>query len=132
MLLPLQVIFPIFSPGVEPECILDGGAQVVVMGRDVWERLNVPIAAKLAMPMESANASTTMTLELIQNHPVQLSCQEIGLVAIMFFFELLFSYVSPSISFYVFLTNLFSIILFPYLLITRDIQDKGEARIRFY
>ena len=39
-------------------------------------------------------------------------CQEIGLVAIMFFFELLFSYVSLAISFYVFLTNLFSIILF--------------------
>ena len=39
-------------------------------------------------------------------------CQEIGLVAFMFFFELLFSYVSSSISFYVFLTNLFSTILF--------------------
>src|ERR1700743_1819719 len=55
-------------------------------------------------------------------------CQEIGLVAIMFFFELLFFYVSSSISFYVSFTNLFSIILFPYLLITRDTQDKGEAR----
>ena len=42
------------------------------MRRDVWERLNVPIAPNLAMPMESANASTTMTLGLIQNHPVQL------------------------------------------------------------
>ena len=39
-------------------------------------------------------------------------CQEIGLVALMFFFELLFSYVSLAISFYVSLTNLFSIILF--------------------
>ena len=45
-------------------------------------------------------------------------CQEIGLVALMFFFELLFPYVSSSISFYVSLTNLFSIISFPYLLIT--------------
>ena len=59
-------------------------------------------------------------------------CQEIGLVAIMFFFELLFSYVSSSISFYVFLANLFSITSFPYLLITQDIQDEGEARFRFY
>ena len=56
-------------------------------------------------------------------------CQEIGLVAFMFFFELSFSYVSSSISFYVSLANLFSIISFPYLLITRDIQDEGEARI---
>ena len=39
-------------------------------------------------------------------------CQEIGLVAFMFFFELLFSHVSLAISFYVSLTNLFSIILF--------------------
>ena len=59
-------------------------------------------------------------------------CQEIGLVAFMFFFELLFPYVSSSISFYVSLTNLFSIISFPYLLITRDVQDEGEARFRFY
>ena len=54
-------------------------------------------------------------------------CQEIGLVALMFFFELLFLYVPSSISFYVSLTNLFSIISFPYLLITRDTQDEGEA-----
>ena len=39
-------------------------------------------------------------------------CQEIGLVALMFFFELLFPYVSLAISFYVSFTNLFSIILF--------------------
>ena len=39
-------------------------------------------------------------------------CQEIGLVAFMFFFELLFSYVPLTISLYVFLTNLSSIILF--------------------
>ena len=36
-------------------------------------------------------------------------CQEIGLVAVMFFFELLFFYVSLAISFYVFFLNLFSI-----------------------
>ena len=30
------------------------------------------------------------------------NCQEIGLVAFIFFFELLFSYVSLTISFYVF------------------------------
>ena len=59
-------------------------------------------------------------------------CQEIGLVAFMYFFELLFFYVSFAISFYISFTNSFSIILFPYLLITRDTQDEGEARFRFY
>ena len=43
---------------------------------------------------------------------VQQRCQEIGLVAFMFFFELLFFYVSFATSFYVSFTNLFSIILF--------------------
>ena len=70
--LPLRVIFPTFAPGVQPECILDGGAQVVVMRKDIWERLRVPIAASRAMPMESANATTTMTLGLIEDHPIQL------------------------------------------------------------
>ena len=70
--LPLRVIFPTFAPGVQPECILDGGAQVVVMRKDVWERLRVPLVANRAMPMESANATTTMTLGLIEDHPVQL------------------------------------------------------------
>jgi hypothetical protein len=70
--LPLRVIFPTFAPGVQPECILDGGAQVVVMRRDIWERLRVPLVADRAMPMESANATTTMTLGLIEDHPVQL------------------------------------------------------------
>ena len=39
-------------------------------------------------------------------------CQEIALVAFMFFFELLFPYVPLTISFYVSLTNSFLIILF--------------------
>ena len=63
---------------------------------------------------------------------VEEMCQEIGLVAFMFFFELFFFYVSSSISFYVPFTNLFSIIHSPYLLITRDTQEEGEARFRFY
>lgn len=70
--LPLRVIYPTFAPGIAPECILDGGAQVVVMRKDVWERLRVPIVADKGMPMESANATTTMTLGLIENHPVKL------------------------------------------------------------
>ena len=50
--------------------------------------------------------------------PIERICQEMGLVAFMLFFELLFFYASSSISFYVSFANLFSIILFPYLLIT--------------
>ena len=40
------------------------------------------------------------------------SCQEIGLVGFMFFFELLFFLCLFTISFYVFITDSFSFILF--------------------
>lgn len=70
--LPLRVIYPTFAPGFNPECILDGGAQVVIMRKDIWERLRTPISQTHAMPMESANATTTMTLGLVENFPVQL------------------------------------------------------------
>jgi len=69
--LPLRVIFPSFAPGIQPECILDGGAQVVVMRKDVWQQLDTPIIEK-RIPMESANSETSMTLGFVENHPVQL------------------------------------------------------------
>ena len=68
----LRVIYPNFGRGVKPECILDGGAQVVVMRSDIWERLRVPISQSMATSMGSANASRTMTRGLVENHPVQL------------------------------------------------------------
>ena len=70
--LPLQVIHLSLGNGVEPECILDGGAQIIVMRRDIWEQLRVPIIPNRAIPMESANATTSMTLGLIEDQPAQL------------------------------------------------------------
>ena len=59
-----------FALGVQPECILDGGAQVIIMRRDIWEQLRTPLVANQAMRMESANATTTLTMGLIENHLV--------------------------------------------------------------
>ena len=70
--LPLRVIYPSFASGVEPECILDSGAQIVVMRRDIWEKLRVPITANKAMSMESANSGTTLTLGMVEHQPVTL------------------------------------------------------------
>lgn len=70
--LPLRVIHPSFAPGVEPECILDGGAQIVVMRKDIWEKLQSPITANKAMAMESANSGRTLTLGLVENQPVRI------------------------------------------------------------
>ena len=69
--LPLRVISPTFTPGVQPECVLDGGTQIVLMRRDIWQQLDTPILEK-RIPMESANSETTTTLRIIENHPVQL------------------------------------------------------------
>ena len=70
--LPLRVIFPAFATGVEPECILDGGAQIVAMRRDIWERTGAPLTVNKAMTMESANSGMVKTLGLVENHPVRL------------------------------------------------------------
>ena len=70
--LPLRVIYPSFGPDVEPECILDGGAQIVVMRKDVWQKLRAPIISDRPMVMESASAGTTKTLGVLEEHPVQL------------------------------------------------------------
>ena len=70
--LPLRVIYPTIGDGSEPECILDGGAQVVVMREDIWKRLNISRTEKKAIPMETANSSTSMTLGLAEKVPFQL------------------------------------------------------------
>lgn len=77
--LPLRVIFPTFAPGVEPECILDGGAQIVVMRKDIWEKMRAPIVTTKSMAMESANSGTVMTIGLIENFPVRLGPVTINL-----------------------------------------------------
>ena len=59
------------------------------------------------------------------SHLASIPRQEIGPVAVCFFFELLFSYVCLAISFYVFLLNLFWI-THSYLPITQDTQDQGQ------
>lgn len=70
--LPLRVIFPHFAPGVEPECILDGGAQIVVMRKDIWKRLRTPISANKLMTIESASSGRTTSLGLVEDHPVRI------------------------------------------------------------
>ena len=66
----------------------------------------------LSMPSGEAWDKPQMAQQGLGKPTALETCQEIGLVAFMFFFELLFSYVSFAISFYVSFANLFSIILF--------------------
>ena len=77
--LPLRVLYPTFGKGVEPECILDSGAQVCVMRRDVWEKLHFPINPDKAMNMESANATRSLTMGLVENLPMCLGPMKVYL-----------------------------------------------------
>lgn len=70
--LPLRVIFPTFALGVQPECILDGGAQVVVTRKDIWQKLRALAYLDCAISIQSTNSQTTTTFGLVPDHPVQL------------------------------------------------------------
>jgi hypothetical protein len=65
--LPLRVIFAEFDNGVHPECILDSGAQIIAMRKDIWQRLDLPLQCEKVMVMESANNTKNPTLGLVQN-----------------------------------------------------------------
>ena len=55
-------------------------------------------------------------------------CQGIELVAVCFFFELLFSYVSLTISLYVFLLNLLQTTHSPACLLLETLKTKGSRK----
>ena len=79
-----------------------------------WHTVTVTVTVSMTAPSNKKQKKVGMKYlaKILRESSLILCCQEIGLVAFMFFFELLFPYVSLTISFYVSLTNLFSIILF--------------------
>jgi len=55
--LPLRVIYPTFEGGQSAECILDQGAQVIAMRKDIWENLGLALNPDNVMVMESTNST---------------------------------------------------------------------------
>ncbi|KAG2051378.1 hypothetical protein BDR06DRAFT_890039, partial [Suillus hirtellus] len=51
-------------------CILDQGAEVVVMPREVWKELSIPLRLDHSLNMESVNTSRNATLGVIENVPL--------------------------------------------------------------
>ena len=68
--LPLRVIYPDFGNGVFPKCVLDSGAQSILMRRDIWEKIRAPLATNKATIMQSANESRDLTMGMVENLPV--------------------------------------------------------------
>jgi hypothetical protein len=48
-------------------CVLDQGAEIIAMCKDVWQSLGVPLRSDHLMTMESANRSKDATLGVIEN-----------------------------------------------------------------
>jgi hypothetical protein len=51
-------------------CVLDQGAKVVVMPREVWKELGVPLRSDHSLNMESVNMTCDSTLGVIENVPL--------------------------------------------------------------
>jgi hypothetical protein len=51
-------------------CVLDQGAEVVVMPREVWKELGVPLRSDHSLNMESVNMMCDLTLGVIENVPL--------------------------------------------------------------
>jgi len=51
-------------------CILDQGTEVVIMPREVWKELGVPLRSDHSLNMESVNMMCDSTLGMIENVPL--------------------------------------------------------------
>jgi hypothetical protein len=48
-------------------CLLDSGAEIIAMRKDVWESLGIPLRPDHLMTMESANKTKNLTLGVVEN-----------------------------------------------------------------
>jgi hypothetical protein len=65
--MPLRCIRATTIGGRTLTCILDQGAKVVVMPREVWKELGVPLRSDHSLNMESVNMTCNSTLGMIEN-----------------------------------------------------------------
>jgi hypothetical protein len=67
---PLRCICATTIGGHTLTCILDQGTKVVVMPREVWTELGVPLRLDHSLNMESVNMMCNLTLGIIENVPL--------------------------------------------------------------
>ncbi|KAJ8594380.1 hypothetical protein M405DRAFT_729842 [Rhizopogon salebrosus TDB-379] len=60
-------------------CVLDQGAEIIVMRKDIWQNLSVPLRSDHLMTMESANTNKDATLGVIENLGFDFGAGEIRL-----------------------------------------------------
>ena len=77
--LPLRALDGTLNDRLHVECLLDQGAQIVAIRRDLWEALGVPVRPDLATTLEAANKSKEDTLGVIENVRLKLGSMEFRL-----------------------------------------------------
>ena len=65
--LPLRSIQVVFGDSVEAECLLDGGAEVVVMDAEIWEQLQLPLSSRGSMVLESSNSTKSSSVGVVKD-----------------------------------------------------------------
>lgn len=63
--LPLRCVQLKINDGIDIDGILDSGCQVVLMRKELWQHLRVPLKSQEVITMESANGSRNSTVGLI-------------------------------------------------------------------
>jgi len=67
---PLHCIHAVMIGGRILTCVLDQGAEVVVMPKEVWRSLGVGLRADHTLNMESVNTTKDATLGVVENVPL--------------------------------------------------------------
>jgi len=76
--LPLRCLELTLNDSVKTEGILDTGCQVILMRKDVWSQLRVPLQSEKVLTMESANGTRNSTTGLIPR--VKISIGSVSLI----------------------------------------------------
>lgn len=65
--LALRAVEPVIEGKFTCECVLDGGAQIVAMRKDIWEKTGIVLKPDEAITMETANSAQVKTVGKAQN-----------------------------------------------------------------
>ena len=75
--LHLRTVRVDFGSGYEPECVLNGGSQMILIRKDIWKKLNVSLDPNQAVKMEAANSTVNLTNGLVEDYPIRIDNMEV-------------------------------------------------------
>ena len=77
--MPLRTIMAKVNNTCDVTCILDQGAEIIAMRKDIWQTLGVPARLDHIMTMESANRTKNAMMGVVENLVFDVGCGEIQL-----------------------------------------------------